>query len=272
TDLDNWSGADALGVAAGGLTSASLALRGAALAGTPARAFASGFAADAATSAGVDALGGNATSGQVVTNALLSGAMGGAPIGAARSRLSPLWRHWSRDKRYIPPSDADWAKVPQALPRHSAPAEFSPWVNAGGHVVPGRDVNCADCARAVEVTWRGTPQVSAARAPGAGGETRAEIEAWLGRPLEPQTFKSLGADLATRGHGSSAYVVVHWKGGGGHAFNAVNHEGKVYFVDAQPKGGAVDLWPPKADSPGYGFTEADVAATYATFFPAGGGG
>lgn len=77
-DLDNWSGADVLGVGAGGFTSAGLALRGAALAGTPARAFASGFAADAATSAGVDLVGGNATTGQVLTNAVVSGTASGA--------------------------------------------------------------------------------------------------------------------------------------------------------------------------------------------------
>lgn len=52
--------------------------------------------------------------------------------------------------------------------------------------------------------------------------------------------------------------------------NAVNHGGTVYFVDAQPTGGAVDAWPPKPSSPGYGFDGADVEATYATFFDAGG--
>lgn len=91
TDLDNWSTADAVGVAAGGFTSAGLALRGASLAGTPARALASGFAADAATSGLVDVVGGNARAGQILTNAIISGTAGGAlnrgpsPAGADRA-------------------------------------------------------------------------------------------------------------------------------------------------------------------------------------------
>lgn len=79
-DVDNWSGADALGVGAGGFTSAGLFVRGVRLAGTPARASASGFAADAATSAGVDLVGGDATAGQVVANALLSAGTGRIPL------------------------------------------------------------------------------------------------------------------------------------------------------------------------------------------------
>lgn len=89
-DPDNWSTADLLGVGAGGFTSAGLALRGVRLAGTPGRALASGFAADAGTSALVDVLGGNARPGQIFTNALLSGTTGAAlNRGAPRRRAEP---------------------------------------------------------------------------------------------------------------------------------------------------------------------------------------
>ncbi len=86
---DNWSGADALVVGAGGLTSAGLAMRGAALAGTPARAAATGFAADAGTSAIVDVVGGNARPGQILTNSLLSGTTGAALSLGVHRGVSP---------------------------------------------------------------------------------------------------------------------------------------------------------------------------------------
>ena len=58
---------------------------------------------------------------------------------------------------------------------------------------------------------------------------------------------------------------AHREGGGGHAFNAVNHQGTVFFIDAQPTGGAVDTWPPKRSSPGYGFDETDVNEVFVNY-------
>ena len=39
--------------------------------------------------------------------------------------------------------------------------------------------------------------------------------------------------LMEAGHGASAVIVVRWPGGGSHAYNAVNAEGEVIWIDAQ---------------------------------------
>lgn len=193
---------------------------------------------------------------------------GGGSTGTSYSRStgSSLAAFWSSHRgEYVQPSEEDWSPVPSNLPAHSDPHRFASWVNDGGNEKPGRGVNCADCARSVEASWRGEPQVSAARASGRGGESFGRIEEWLGTPLTSSNFSDIGISLANAGHGSSAYVVVTWKGGGGHAFNAVNYQGTAYFIDAQPTGGAVDTWPPKRTSPGYGFDEADVNKTFVNY-------
>lgn len=184
----------------------------------------------------------------------------------SRSSTSALSSFWSdHGEEYVPPTVADWDPVPATLKAFSNPKNFTLWVNDGGSSQPGRGVNCADCARAVEVSWRGHPQVSAARGQDFEGESFQRIEGWLGAPLENTNFHEIGNRLSDMRHGASAYVVVTWKGGGGHAFNAVNYNDIVYFIDAQPTGGAVDVWPPKATSPGYGFDEAHVNNVYVNY-------
>lgn len=205
----------------------------------------------------------SAGGGAPVISTVRSGAVGTASDRSDASALAPFWS--SHGGEYVPPSDADWSPVPTALAAHSDPSTFASWVNDGGNGQPGRGVNCADCARSVESSWRGQPQVSAARAPGLVGESFSRIEEWLGAPLGPSSFSDIGSSLANAGHGSSACVVVTWKGGGGHAFNAVNHQGTVFFIDAQPTGGAVDTWPPKRSSPGYGFDETDVNEVFVNY-------
>lgn len=194
-----------------------------------------------------------------------SGAQDSADAGGrtAASQLAPFWA--SHAAEYVTPEPTDWTPVPERLDAYSAPSSFAAWVNDGGNDKPGRDVNCADCARAVELSWRGSPQVSAARAPRQGGESLDRIEEGLGRPMLRSSFSEVGDRLTALGHGSSAYVVVTWHGGAGHAFNAVNFQGTVFFVDAQPTGGAVDVWPPKRSSPGYGFDESDVMDVFVSF-------
>lgn len=192
-----------------------------------------------------------------------SAASGGSSEAVGRSEASPLAIFWeSHDGEYLPPTDEDWSPVPTTLSPHSDPRLFTRWVNDGGAEQPGRGDNCADCARAFESSWRGQPQVSAARADGQGGEDFRRIEEWLGVPLERSSFARIGSELADSGHGASAYVVVIWRGGGGHAFNAVNYQETVLFVDSQPTGGAVDTWPPTRSSPGYGFDESDVSMVF----------
>jgi hypothetical protein len=180
---------------------------------------------------------------------------------SARSALNSWWTRYPGD--YVEPSEEDWAVVPLELEAFSDSSEFAAWVNDGGMTVPGRDVNCADCARAVEVSWRGAPQVSAARAPERGGEVRAQIELWLRAELEEHSFEAIRERLDESGHGASAYIVVCWNSGGAHAFSAVNRNGDVYWVDGQ-HGALVARWPPRRSLyPSDGYDESDVMTTLA---------
>ena len=203
--------------------------------------------------------------GGAATASVVAESTGHSAAASGRTAASSLSAFWSSHTgEYVVPSDADWLPVPTQLSAHSDPRGLAAWVNDGGNIQPGRGVNCADCARSFELSWRGQPQVSAARAPGLGGESFERIEEWLGDPLSPSSLLEIGNRLTDAGHGASAYVVVLWKGGGGHAFNAVNYAGTVLFIDAQPTGGAVDTWPPKRTSPGYGFEESDISETFCT--------
>ncbi|MFE3453168.1 toxin glutamine deamidase domain-containing protein [Nonomuraea sp. NPDC059194] len=113
---------------------------------------------------------------------------------------------------------------------------------------PFRAGNAADCALAVVSTWHGEPVVAAPRLPEydavgrpllmgeAGGAAR--IERWLGRRLEcvgqgRQAYEVIAQRLVEAGHGASAVIVVRWPGGGSHAWNAVNADGEVIWIDAQ---------------------------------------
>lgn len=185
-----------------------------------------------------------------------------------RGGVSALASHWaSRPGFYSPPTENDWVGVPEHVEPNSDPQKIAQWVNDGGTGVRGRDHNCADCARATELSWRGRPQVSASTQ---GGESLEDIGHWLGGDMNRSTFQDIQRELSLLGHGSSAYVTVFYRGGGGHAFNAVNHLGQVYFVDSQPTGGSVGPWPPTPSTHPYRFGEADLSETFATIFDADG--
>jgi len=128
------------------------------------------------------------------------------------------------------------------------------WDGTGGE--PGRNVNCVDCARATERAWRGEAEISAANL--VGGERSDGIEAWSGTKAEEVSFIEISERLQRGGHGSSAMILGE-REGFRHAFNAVNFNGQILFVDAQPIRGAVDYWPPKSTSPGYKYIEADFS-------------
>ncbi|MFD1936529.1 toxin glutamine deamidase domain-containing protein [Nonomuraea mangrovi] len=113
---------------------------------------------------------------------------------------------------------------------------------------PFRASNAADCALAVVSTWHGEPVVAAPRQPeydpvgrpllrGETGGT-ARIERWLGQRMEcvgqgRQAYAVIARRLAEAGHGASAVIVVRWPAGGSHAWNAVNADGEVIWIDAQ---------------------------------------
>ena len=104
-------------------------------------------------------------------------------------------------------------------------------------------VNCADCARCFEATWRGLEQEAAGRAVQldeqggleVAGEASEQTEEWAHEEFELVRAPELRSALEAGGHGSSAIVHSTWEGTmpGGHAYNVVNFEGQIITVDSQ---------------------------------------
>ncbi|TDE57591.1 hypothetical protein E1295_07725 [Nonomuraea mesophila] len=122
-------------------------------------------------------------------------------------------------------------------------------INGGGPADdPFRASNAADCALAVLSTWHGEPATAAPRLPeydrigrpvltGERGGT-ARIERWAGHRLQyagqgRHAYPLIARRLLDAGHGAGAVIVVRWPGGGSHAWNAVNADGEVIWIDAQ---------------------------------------
>ncbi|MEV5894518.1 toxin glutamine deamidase domain-containing protein [Nonomuraea fuscirosea] len=113
---------------------------------------------------------------------------------------------------------------------------------------PFRASNAADCALAVLSTWHGEPATAAPRLPeydrigrpaltGERGSV-ARIERWAGQRLQyagqgRHAYPMIERRLLDAGHGAAAVIVVRWPGGGSHAWNAVNFDGEVIWIDAQ---------------------------------------
>ncbi|WP_258018299.1 toxin glutamine deamidase domain-containing protein [Streptomyces noursei] len=158
----------------------------------------------------------------------------------------------------LPPDTVDQHALENAVPRNDdgSPQRFpdptAGWAqlqNDGGTNVPGRSNNCADCSRSFLETWYGNPQVSAPRTPdqtpdGTPDHWSPESKAneniidWAGAPhsyagTSPDGHHAIAQELLKAGPGSAAIVQVNWADGGGHAFNAVNHNGKIVWVDTQ---------------------------------------
>lgn len=152
----------------------------------------------------------------------------------------------------------DQQRLDNAIPRNPDgtpqrhPDPFGPWSqlqNDGGLGVPGRSNNCADCSRSFLSTWFGDPQVSAPRTPdqnpdGTPDTRSPERDAnnnmirWTGGPHQHAgrgdgAYQRIAADLLRAGPGSAAVIQVNWRDGGGHAYNAVNHNGRIVWVDTQ---------------------------------------
>ncbi|MGI5378646.1 toxin glutamine deamidase domain-containing protein [Streptomyces sp. CA-251387] len=158
------------------------------------------------------------------------------------------------------PDPADQQALVDAVPHNEDgtpqrfPDPFGPWAqlqNDGGNTVPGRSNNCADCSRSFLETWYGNPQVSAPRTidldeNGKHNPFTPEDNAndnqirWTGASHtyagpggDPNTANNIASTLQQAGPGSAAIVQVDWPGGGGHAFNVVNHNGKIVWIDTQ---------------------------------------
>ena len=144
-------------------------------------------------------------------------------------------------------AESEWAEADPIVSHRAGPYE-SPerWVadiNGGGKDLPGRDVNCVDCTRAVEANWRGHDAVAAPLGESLRrGTSAARLEEWSGGDLIPASTAEVEARLVEMGPNSSAMLVSRWRNGTAHAFNAVNDGGVVKWVDGQLA--RVSIWPP----------------------------
>ncbi|WP_159403801.1 toxin glutamine deamidase domain-containing protein [Streptomyces sp. NRRL S-646] len=158
------------------------------------------------------------------------------------------------------PDPADQQALDNAVPRNEDgtpqrhPDPFGNWSqlqNDGGSTVPGRSNNCADCSRSFLETWYGNPQVSAPRTLDLDEHGKPNLwspehnandnqirwagaaHTYAGPGNNPDTANNIASTLQQAGPGSAAIVQVDWPGGGGHAFNVVNHNGNIVWVDTQ---------------------------------------
>lgn len=147
------------------------------------------------------------------------------------------------------PKDADGN--PEKFP--DPEGEWTEYVNDGGSEIDHfRGNNCLDCSVAAIATWHGHPTVSAPRFPDRrsdgtldriGGEIAGpdRAEEWLGARYEnlgvsDDGLAEIEQKLREGGHGSCAAIINAWSpefGGGAHAWNAFNHNGKITWYDPQ---------------------------------------
>ncbi|SNQ50422.1 hypothetical protein FRACA_460012 [Frankia canadensis] len=143
-----------------------------------------------------------------------------------------------------------------------APAEWVREVNPEPEA-DGRGYNCGECTRAVELSWRGEPSTAAALAdPEVQGESIDRMREWAGSTERRTSSAGIERDLQNAGPGSSALVLVRWRTGGAHWFNAVNDGGRVLAVDGQE--GAAEPWPPTEAITG--FSDRRIAHYYSILF------
>jgi hypothetical protein len=168
--------------------------------------------------------------------------------------------------RLYPPEYRPSAESPPEVEGpHERPATWAGHVNED-RAAPGRDINCGECARAVQRTWEGDPHIAAAMAEQLPGEPIDRMADWASQWPQDTTMTQVGERLTELGPGSSAIVGCDWKGGGGHWFNAVNHDGTVTAVDGQSS--RTEAWPPSVG--GLGYDESRMRHSDAIFFDAGG--
>ncbi|MFJ1791306.1 toxin glutamine deamidase domain-containing protein [Kitasatospora griseola] len=130
-----------------------------------------------------------------------------------------------KPKTHPDPSEGDWVKQ----------------LNGDGHRAPGRNNNCADAALSFKDTYDGHPTPAAPRVENNGaGEKggRDRIEQSLGGRFEhlgsgPDGHAKLQDTLLTSGPGSQALIISTDGEGRSHAWNVVNQDGKIVYVDPQ---------------------------------------
>ncbi|MGW4497193.1 toxin glutamine deamidase domain-containing protein [Micromonospora sp. NPDC004336] len=173
----------------------------------------------------------------------------------------PLALHQTDIERQMP-------REPDGSVRRTADPRRGGWfrlVNDGGpEADPTRGINCIDCTLSMFDTWmHGRPRVAAPRtfdAYLAGDVTRpidgerdgiGRVEDVTGgrfqRLCQPTDdmqgaerqraidagYRNLHDQLRIAGHGSFAFVVNSWEGGGSHIWVALNQHGTVLYLDPQ---------------------------------------
>ncbi|WP_083802313.1 toxin glutamine deamidase domain-containing protein [Micromonospora sp. ATCC 39149] len=145
--------------------------------------------------------------------------------------------------------------------------------NDGGPAAdPTRGINCLDCTLSLYETWmHGRPRVSAPRTfdAYAAGDISRPLGGEMGGPgrvedatggrfqqlVDPDDrtpaderwgvvnrgFGNLERQLRAGGHGSYAFLITTYEGGGSHAWVALNQNGSVLYLD--PQSGAVSDMP-----------------------------
>ncbi len=137
-------------------------------------------------------------------------------------------------------------RAERPIPEFSSPDRLIEQVNPDfGDHSRIYDVNCADCARSFEQSWRGRLEEAAGRTPEIGpeglepsGESSSITEEWAGeRMQDARDPELLRFQLQEAGHGASAIVhtsyVDHNGVPGGHAYNVANDHGEIRVCDAQ---------------------------------------
>ncbi|WP_309228055.1 toxin glutamine deamidase domain-containing protein [Micromonospora sp. CMU55-4] len=188
------------------------------------------------------------------------------PYGRRGGLRPPLALHQTDLERQMP-RNPDGSVARTADPRRGGWFRLA---NDGGPAADvTRGINCLDCTLSLFETWvHGRPRVAAPRTfdgylggdvlRPVGGEADGplRVEQTTGgrfqnlcpvdRPgitgpqrqwLVDRGYRDLYAQLASGGHGSYAFLITSFEGGGSHAWVALNQNGTVLFLD--PQSGAV---------------------------------
>ncbi|MGC9542590.1 toxin glutamine deamidase domain-containing protein [Streptomyces sp. UG1] len=133
-------------------------------------------------------------------------------------------------------------------PPNPADGRWVERINGEGRDVPGRNNNCVDVALSTVDTYAGNPTAAASRTPDLDADGnpsdrgekggRDRIEHTLGARFSDlgngrDAFNRLENTLRDSGHGSQAVIITQDANGRAHAWNAVNHNGKITYIDAQ---------------------------------------
>ncbi|MEU2614963.1 toxin glutamine deamidase domain-containing protein [Micromonospora sp. NPDC007271] len=173
----------------------------------------------------------------------------------------PLALHQTDLERQMP-RNPDGTVVRTADPRDGGWFRLA---NDGGPLAdPTRSINCLDCTLSLYETWvHGRPRVSAPRTFDGYlmGDVRQPVDGEVDGPMRVEEitggqfqdlcpgpdptshtevrqrvelgYRDLHGQLLAGGHGSYAFLVTSYEGGGSHAWVALNQNGTVLYLDPQ---------------------------------------